>query len=253
VDEDELMRWDSEVYNEYKLFINVTDRGNGKPLNGIVEAIDPQVHRLLHNLKSNKLQYLGVNKRTEQIVRFETDIFGYRRKLNDINLEEPVADSTAHFVHVEGDTVFINFELTKHRKGDIFTMYKVFFYPDAAVMKPTSTYELNKLLGMLKSNDNYRIRLIGHTNGNGPGKIIKLTEDDTNFFQITDQNQTGFGSAKKLSEERAVTIKRWLETQGISGDRMEIKGMGGKMMLYDEDDLVRAKKNVRVEIEILED
>jgi outer membrane protein OmpA-like peptidoglycan-associated protein len=253
IDPNEIQRWDENIYNEYVLYLDVRDEETGKKLNGIVEAIDPQVHRLLHNLKANKLQYLGVNKKTKQEVRFETDIFGYRRKLEDINLEEPLNDRTQGFVSLIGDTVKINFELTKHRKGDIFTMYKVFFYPDAAIMKPTSEYELNLLLGMLRSNDDYHIRLIGHTNGGGVGKIVSLKEDDNNFFNVTDNNLETFGSAKKLSEERALTMKRWLMQQGIPEDRIETKGMGGKMTLYDEDDPIRAAKNVRVEIEILKD
>jgi outer membrane protein OmpA-like peptidoglycan-associated protein len=253
LDPNEVERWDTDTYNEYILYLDVTDSENGNKLEGIVEAIDPNVHRLLHNLKANKKQYLGVNKRTTQEVRFETDIFGYRRQLLDVNLESPESEAFADQVKQIGDTIKIDFELEPHRKGDIFTMYKVFFYPDAAIMKPTSRYELDKLLGMLKSNDNYHIRLIGHTNGGGVGKIVSLKEDDDNFFTVTDENIETFGSAKKLSEERALTMKRWLMTQGISEDRMEIKGMGGKMMLYEADDAVRAAKNVRVEVEILKD
>ncbi|MEQ8926423.1 MAG: hypothetical protein RLO81_11455 [Fulvivirga sp.] len=59
-------------------------------------------------------------------------------------------------------------------------------------------------------------------------------------------------SAKKLSEYRAYTIQHWLMDQGIEENRMEIKGWGGKKMLYDKHSSL-AEKNVRVEIEILEE
>jgi len=58
-------------------------------------------------------------------------------------------------------------------------------------------------------------------------------------------------SAKKLSELRAETVRNYLIRHGISKDRMELKGWGGKKMLYKKLD-PEAIKNVRVEIEILE-
>ena len=130
------------------------------------------------------------------------------------------------------------------------TMYNVYFYNDAAVMKPESRYELNSLLDMLKENDNYEIKLHGHTNGNSPGKIIKLKEDDNNFFNVTENNVSGYGSAKDLSTERSLTIKRWLEEKGIDTKRVSIKGWGGKKMIYNKNDPL-AKRNIRVEVEIL--
>jgi outer membrane protein OmpA-like peptidoglycan-associated protein len=246
-----IKRWEEKKYNEYRLYLDVRDASTDEPIKGIVEAIDPRVHRLLHNLKSHKTQFLGINKRTQQKVEFETDIFGYRRKLRIIDLSNPETEETQDFVRVSGDSIIIRFDLEAHRAGDRFTMYKVFFHPDAAVMKPESDYELNQLLELLHVNPDYRVRLIGHTNGDGMGKIIKVREDDDQFFKITDNNVKGWGSAKKLSEERAALIKRWLVSHDIDPNRVEVDGMGGKMMLYEEDDMVRAIKNVRVEVEIL--
>ncbi|MEM7550959.1 MAG: OmpA family protein [Bacteroidota bacterium] len=250
VTDESLERWDEKRYKEYKLFLEVKDKNTGEPINGIVEAIDPRIHRLLHNLKSNKVQYLGINKRTSQAVEFETDVFGYRRKLLYVDLANPVNENTSDVIEQIGDSIIVKFELEPHEEGDRFTMYKVFFHRDAAIMKPDSRYELDQLLKLLRSNENYHIRLIGHTNGNGMGKIIKPIEGSKDFFSI----QTGaesFGSAKKLSRERAETIKKWLIMKGIEENRMEIDGAGGKFTLYEEDDLVHAIKNVRVEVEIL--
>jgi len=61
----------------------------------------------------------------------------------------------------------------------------------------------------------------------------------------------GRGSAKRLSEERALVIKEYLVNQGIAADRMEIKAWGGNRPLYDKNHSL-AQSNVRVEIEILE-
>jgi outer membrane protein OmpA-like peptidoglycan-associated protein len=134
--------------------------------------------------------------------------------------------------------------------GEVLTMYNVYFYNNAAIMKPESKFELNSLLGMLKENEKLTIRIHGHTNGNTAGKIIKLKEDDNNFFEITANNIDGLGSAKDLSQERADVIARWLMEQGIDKKRMDIKGWGGKKMIYKKTDAM-AGKNVRVEIELL--
>jgi len=67
---------------------------------------------------------------------------------------------------------------------------------------------------------------------------------------VTSNNLEGTGSAKELSKERAFTIARWLIERGIDGRRMDVKGWGGKRMIYKKNDSM-AGKNVRVEIEIL--
>jgi outer membrane protein OmpA-like peptidoglycan-associated protein len=57
------------------------------------------------------------------------------------------------------------------------------------------------------------------------------------------------GSAQKLSLYRAETIEHYLLKQGIDQSRIEIKGWGGKKMLYGKHS-AQAKQNVRVEVEI---
>ena len=133
------------------------------------------------------------------------------------------------------------------------TMWRVFFYIDAAIMKEESVLQLNQLLSMMKDNPNMRIRIHGHTNGNSRGEVMHLDLDDKNFFSLNGTHEkTPNASAKKLSLYRAYTIQHWLMDQGIAEGRMEIRGWGGKKMLYDKHDS-QADKNVRVEIEILEE
>jgi outer membrane protein OmpA-like peptidoglycan-associated protein len=141
------------------------------------------------------------------------------------------------------------FELVRLQKGDIAVMYNVFFYKDAAVMRPESRFEVDNLLQMLKENSQYKIRIHGHTNGNSHGKIITMGET-RNFFSLTGSSE-GFGSAKKLSFERAAAIKAYLVENGIADNRMEIKAWGGKRPIHDKN-AARAQENVRVEVEILE-
>ncbi len=175
------------------------------------------------------------------------DVFGYRKIIQPINFKDPASTDG---VSLADDKIIVPFALTRLKKGDLAIMYNVYFFKDAGVMRPESHYEVTSLLEMLQENPKYKIRIHGHTNGNSAGKIISMGESKS-FFSLKDTKE-GFGSAKKLSEERAKVIQRYLVSQGIDAARMEIKAWGGKRPVYAKDSQ-QAHANVRVEIEILED
>jgi outer membrane protein OmpA-like peptidoglycan-associated protein len=135
-------------------------------------------------------------------------------------------------------------------RGDIAIMYNVFFFKDAAIMRPDSKYEVNALVTMMKEFPNRKIVIHGHTNGSLRGKILTMSEKK-NFFSLTGC-KTGSGSAVALSKERALCIEEFLISNGISEDRMSIKPWGGKKPLVHPDH-ERAIDNVRVEVEIITD
>jgi len=135
------------------------------------------------------------------------------------------------------------------KKGEMERLDYIFFYKDAAVLRPESQYEVDKLVSLLKENPNEKIRIHGHTNGNDPGKIIKHGPTITDFFSL-ENTMEDYGSAKELSEQRATVIRDYLVSQGIDKKRMSIKAWGGKKPLYKVDD-EKAEANVRVEIEVV--
>jgi outer membrane protein OmpA-like peptidoglycan-associated protein len=175
------------------------------------------------------------------------EVFGYRKLQQTVNFNVP---QSTEGVTVDDNKVIVPFDLVRLKKGDIAIMYNVYFYKDAAVMRPESHYEATSLYEMLLENPKYKIRIHGHTNGNSGGKIISMG-DSKNFFSLKDTKE-GSGSAKKLSEERAKVIESYLVSKGIDPSRMEIKAWGGKKPVYEEDSQ-NAHANVRVEIEILEE
>jgi outer membrane protein OmpA-like peptidoglycan-associated protein len=176
------------------------------------------------------------------------EVFGYRKIQTVTNFNEPQATEG---ITVEENKTIVPFELVRLKKGDYAVMYNVYFYKDAGIMRPESKYEVNSLLDMLKENPKYKIRIHGHTNGNAHGKVVSMG-NSKNFFALTADVKEGFGSAKKLSEERAKVIQSYLINQGVDPTRMQIKAWGGKKPVYEEDHTL-AQANVRVEIEILED
>ena len=235
----------------YYLYFNTINKKTMKEVRGRVRIIDPERAKELSLEESHQLVELKDPNNGTRRVKASTQIFGFKEVQHMIDLDEPLTDSTSAFVDIVGDSIILDFELERFKKGDVLIMYNVYFFKDAAVMKPESKYELVSLLDMLQENPKLEVRIHGHTNGNASGKIIHLDEEK-NYFSLRADQEEDYGSAKKLSQYRAETIQAWLVDQGISQDRMSVKGWGGKKMIYGKHD-TQAHKNVRVEIEIVED
>jgi outer membrane protein OmpA-like peptidoglycan-associated protein len=154
------------------------------------------------------------------------------------------------YIELMGTSLVVKFDMVRYHRGDIATLFHVYFFNDAAIMLPDSKYELTSLVEMMKEKESYRIKLHGHTNGNYHGKILELGPEK-NFFSMDGAVQD-IGSAKDLSFQRANTIKEYLMMNGIAADRIEIKAWGGKRPLYDTNS-ANAKKNVRVEVEVIQE
>lgn len=236
----------------FKYLFNVVNITTLKEVHGKVTVVDGARDQVFTSVETNTPVVIPDPGTATKEVIFVADIFGYVKQQTALSLLDPLGSGEPNVAVAEDGGTTVNFELQRYKPGDIITMYHVYFYNDAAIMKPESQFELNSLLEMLRENDNLSIRIHGHTNGNASGKIVKLAEGDNNFFEVSASNIQGIGSAKELSFERANTIKNWLIHQGIEEKRMDLKGWGGKKMLYDKKS-DQAGRNVRVEIEILKD
>ena len=214
-------------------------------VDGDVDAIDTEKTRKIGTYKANVP--VSLPKSNLSAVSFVCEVFGYRKIQRDIDYNNPEGEGISK---EENGAVVVPFELVRLQKGDIAVMYNVYFFKDAAIMRPESRYEVTSLLDMLNENTKYKIRLHGHTNGNAAGKIISMSKDSKNFFSLND-TKDGFGSAKELSEERADVIRKYLISNGIDQSRIEIRAWGGKRAIHDKHS-ARAQENVRVEVEILE-
>jgi outer membrane protein OmpA-like peptidoglycan-associated protein len=215
-------------------------------IEGDVDAIDTEKTRKIGTYKANVPVRLPSTNFKQ--VSFVCEVFGYRKVQRDIDYNNPEAEGISRD---ESGAIVVPFELVRLQKGDIAVMYNVYFFKDAAIMRPESRYEVNSLLEMLKENPKYKIKLHGHTNGNATGRIIAMGNDSPNFFSLNN-TRDGFGSAKHLSQERADVIRKYMVSNGIDPARMELKAWGGKRPIHDKHSS-RAQENVRVEVEILED
>ncbi len=230
------------------VFLSLIHSRNGRMVEGEVEVIDTERSRLITKVKGNTFFSLPDPKSKSGELTLVGNTFGYRKLQHQVNFRG-TEDTLRPYLTLVDSFYRVTFDLVRYHRGDISTLYNVYFYNDAAIMLPESTFELNRLLQMLQENPNYRIMLHGHTNGNARGKIIK-TGPSGNFFALTDDVRNEMGSAKDLSRERAQVIKDWLVSQGIVATRMEIRAWGGGRMIHEKES-ANAKKNVRVEVEVI--
>jgi outer membrane protein OmpA-like peptidoglycan-associated protein len=234
--------------SETRVAFLLSNARNNSEVRGNVQIIDTERAKLTDVIGSGEVKVLEDPKNGTGNITMLCDVFGYRKQQIELNYQRLFE---SEYVNKLSDYYIIFFDLIRYHKGDIATMYNVYFFNDAAIMRPESRYEVNSLLEMMQENPGYKIRIHGHTNGNRAGKIITRDGDDP-YYALSEKNKEGMGSARALSRERATIIKDYLISQGIAEDRMEIKAWGGKRMLYDKNG-GQAKKNVRVEIEILEE
>jgi len=235
------------------LFIEAYDAKSGKPIIIDFNVIDLARQKLIATAPSQGSFELAEPTSASKMIQVQSNDIGWQKQSFDFKYYEPVIDSMSIFLDNLGDTTFVKFEMTPIRKGQVVTLYQVFFYKDAAIMMDKSEYELKQVVDLMKSNPNLKIVIHGHTNGKAAGKIVALKDqDDVDFFNLNGNHRELEGTAVKLSTERASIVGRYLESQGIAADRYEVKGWGGKKMLYDKHS-PQARYNVRVEIEVVEE
>jgi outer membrane protein OmpA-like peptidoglycan-associated protein len=233
-----------------EVFLSLYNATNNRVVQGDVQVVDGDRNVLIKKVKGNDYLMVPDPKNNSGKLYLIADVFGYRKVQQEINYKEQIGQGSEKYKYMFGNFLVVNFDLVRYNKGDLVTLYNVYFYKDAAVMLPESKYELNTLLNMMEEK-RYKIVLHGHTNGNSHGKIITMGASK-DFFSINGEVKEGFGSAKQLSEERAHTIKNWLVSNGIEENRIEVKAWGGGRMLYDKHS-ANAKKNVRVEVEVVDE
>ncbi|HYC84838.1 MAG TPA: OmpA family protein [Chryseosolibacter sp.] len=218
-----------------------------RPLSGKVHVIEPPKNKPVGSYEVNQPVNIKLTQGKSGQVSAVCKLFGYREAIKSFNMDNPEQDGVT--IDEFGNYV-VPFELVRLQRGDIAVMYNVFFYKDAGIIRPESRFEVNELVRMLQENPRYRIKIHGHTNGNSAGRIISL-KDNSDCFNLSNGKE-GFGTARKLSYERANVIRQYLIASGITEDRMQLKAWGGKLPLYDRHHS-RAAENVRVEVEILAD
>ncbi len=233
------------------VFLSLFNSTDNKIIDGDIEVIDTENGKLIAKVKGNTYVTLPNPGTKSGRITLINNTFGFRKEQLELSYKNTEADTVQPYVSLVGNFYMVNFGLAKIHKGDISTLYNVYFYNDAAVMLPESKYQLNSLLQLMNENAKFKIVLHGHTNGGGGGKITYMGPSK-DFFNITKDAVQGSGSAKELSEARANTIREWLMAQKIDESRITVKGWGGSRMIHDKNSL-HARRNIRVDVEVVDE
>lgn len=133
-------------------------------------------------------------------------------------------------------------------KAEIIRLEKLEFEPGTTNIKGDTDPALEQLLQRMKENEQITIQVEGHvccinlyTLPAKPGKR------DLAFQQVVEEE------AMLLSLKRAQKVREYLAKNGISKNRMKVKGFGFSVPVYEADGkTIIQRRNRRVEIRILE-
>ncbi|TNE73865.1 MAG: hypothetical protein EP333_06320, partial [Bacteroidetes bacterium] len=125
-------------------------------------------------------------------------------------------------------TVKKDLYLSPIKKGVTIRLNNIFFEHDKSDLLSQSFVELNRLVSLLKANEEWKIEIGGHT-------------DDTGSDAY---NQT-------LSQKRASAVRAYLISQGISAERLTAKGYGESKPIASNETEEGKAENRRVEFKIL--
>jgi outer membrane protein OmpA-like peptidoglycan-associated protein len=130
-------------------------------------------------------------------------------------------------IEADKKDVIQDFNLNPISDTDKLVLYNIKFTPDRDEVKSNSEPELDRLIELLKKEDYWDVRIVGHSNNNpfADGKYLQ-----------------------KLSFNRAIAVKKYLIKNGISEKRLSCAGMGGKRPLVMTKNIEEGMKNLRVEV-----
>ena len=122
-----------------------------------------------------------------------------------------------------------NIELQPMSKGASIVVENILFTTGKATLRAESYGPLNRLVRLLRENPSVRIEVSGHTDNTGSASLNK-----------------------RLSRARALTVKRYLESQGIALERIEYEGYGFDRPIAPNTTAEGRAQNRRVEIEVID-
>lgn len=193
---------------------------NDKVVNG--EAVD-EWHRVSWSFESkDDYNYLILgNYSSDESIEFvkEKDGLYYGFYLVD--------DVLLKHVPRDGEVPFLKKEITSI-EDEIIVLDNILFEFDKSELRVSFIPELTDLVKHLKTHSDLEIEVAGHTDSKG-GKEYNL----------------------ELSEQRAITIERYLVGKGIDSSRIHTHGLGSDFPISNDNSEASRKVNRRVEVKII--
>ncbi|TCO08815.1 OmpA family protein [Natronoflexus pectinivorans] len=171
-----------------------------------------------------------ISSRADSVTgRYEIQLDDVGPFLMEINADGYFYINTSLQFHPDSTLMVRNIEMQNMTTGARVIIENILFTTGQATLRSESYSELNKLVRLLQENPSVRIEVAGHTDNVGSAALNR-----------------------RLSRDRALAVKNYLESQGIAPGRIEYQGYGFDRPI--ESNLTEEGRaaNRRVEIEIIE-
>jgi outer membrane protein OmpA-like peptidoglycan-associated protein/tetratricopeptide (TPR) repeat protein len=198
----------------------ITDSDSGEPVLAKIDVLDLNTRAILETTASSNVDgkyRVILPQKKAYLIDIRSP--GYLADLKRIDIPE----------NWPNDLYNLNIDLIKVKVGKKVVLNNILFETGKAILTPGSFTELNRLLNIMKENENMKIEISGHTDKTG--------SEPLNF---------------KLSENRAKAVLDFLVQNGINQARIESRGFGSLQPITENATPQGRAKNRRVEFKILE-
>jgi len=158
-----------------------------------------------------------------EFARDEADQVRNDAEIDQANAEAAAIQASAAAAELQRQIDTLKAEATE--RGLVLTLGDLLFAFDSSELKSGGTITLDRLVTFLNQYPERRVAIEGHTDNVGSA----------------DYNQ-------QLSQRRAESVSRYLQAKGISGGRLDIKGVGKDAPLVSNDSESGRQQNRRVEL-----
>jgi outer membrane protein OmpA-like peptidoglycan-associated protein len=198
----------------------ISDSETGDPVMAKIDLIDLTTDAVISTTASSDVDG-SYRIRLPEKKSYMIDIrgSGFLSDMKRINVPENYPEEVLKF----------DVQLARIKVGKKVVLNNILFETGKSVLTPSSSAELDRLVGILQENGNMRIEISGHTDNTG--------SESLNF---------------RLSESRAKAVVDYLVKKGIVQTRLEFKGYGPQQPIADNSTAAGRLQNRRVEFKILE-
>lgn len=197
----------------------VKDAISDRPLDAVVELIDPETDKVLAQIATNP-----------ETGNYIVPVRSGQKYMVRVNSNQYLPYYEEFSVSPSGEVLAHSHEIGLQRQTEANKLVITwqFFDHDKDVIKRDYYKDLDHVVDVLNQIPEIRLNVIGHTDGDG-----------------TDSYNQG------LSERRAAAVAEYLTEKGIDSSRLNVTGMGESMPIYDNSDPEFKKWNRRVELFII--
>lgn len=195
----------------------VLNEKNKHPVQGAeIGILDQKENKIIRRAKTDEEGFVAFLMRSDNIYGATIDHEGFGFLSLQLHSEKELTDDRI-------DTVY----LTPLDRGQSIVLENVLFETGKAILQEIAYFELNQLADFLKNNPDLHILLTGHTDNVGS------QEDNL-----------------RLSQDRAMAVKNFLEKRGVKSSRIEATGKGAEEPVASNDTPEGRQKNRRTEMTI---